>query len=216
MTLETTRAREATEHVDDNSDRPHKIGERIRNEIARIPPQNNDTFSSPSGVGDAITMTKVGNDFQFKKLQTSFGISAGSSSSLVTYSLDKQPLHAKATLTSAAASTPVSFIDNSDIVGRKAYLVSFHGKVNGATAWSGGTMTKVVIRDRNGNLFFEIPVAVLTGNAPILSDIPIATYGDRFLLGTGSDEGIGLEMVANGSAGAGSDLVINLFAYRGI
>lgn len=37
MTLETTRAREATEHVDDNSDRPHKIGERIRNEIARIP-----------------------------------------------------------------------------------------------------------------------------------------------------------------------------------
>lgn len=37
MTLETTRAREATEHVDDSSDRPHKIGERIRNEIARIP-----------------------------------------------------------------------------------------------------------------------------------------------------------------------------------
>lgn len=37
MTLETTRAREATEHVEDNSDRPHKIGERIRNEIARIP-----------------------------------------------------------------------------------------------------------------------------------------------------------------------------------
>lgn len=213
MTIEIIRARESYDHIGDNTGRAHKIGEKIRNEIAKIPIY---TYSSPSSTGIAITMSKVGNDFRFKKLSATYGISAISSNELITYSLDKQPLHAKATLTSAAASTPVSLIDNSDIIGRKAYLVSFHGKVNGATAWSGGTMSKIIVRDRNGNLFFEIPISVLTANAPLLMDMPTATYGDRFLIGNGSDEGVGLEMVADGTAGAGSDLVMNIFAYRGI
>lgn len=215
MTTETIRAREAYEHISDGTGRAHKINEKIRNEIAKIPISTY-TYSSPASSGDSVTMSMVGNDFRFKKLKGAFGISISGSGDSVTHTLDRQPLHVKATLTSAAANTPVSLIDNADITGRKAYLVSFFGKVNGGTAWSGGTMTKVIIRDRNGNLFFEIPIAVLTANAPILMDAPTAIYGDRFLLGTGSDESSGLEMVADGTAGAGSDLVINLFAYRGI
>src|SRR5574337_763828 len=175
MTIEIIRAREAYNHINDNTGKVHKINEKIRNEIAR---NSIYTYSSPASTGQAVTMSMVGKDFRFKKLKATYGISAVDGSDLITYSLDRQPLHAKATLASAAASTPVSLIDNSDITGRKAYLVSFHGKVNGGIAWSGGTMTKVIIRDRNGNLFFEIPIAVLTANTPLLMDVPTATYGE--------------------------------------
>lgn len=162
MTLETTRAREATEHVEDNSDRPHKIGERIRNEIARIP---------------APTIP----DYRWIRVL----------------------------LSSGAAGTPVYFLQDSEVVGKQVFLVSFVGQVHGANQWTAGTMTKVEIMDTPGsNIFVGIPLAALLGNAQFYAGASGVALFTPFTLRTGAAPGNGLKLVADGTATGGSNLYI--------
>lgn len=164
MTLETTRAREATEHVDDSSDRPHKIGERIRNEIARIP-----------------VPTTATADYRWIRVS----------------------------LSSGSADTPSYFLQDADVVGKQIFLVSFIGRVNGANAWTAGTMTKVEIMDTTGlNVFMGIPLAALLNNAQFYVGAPGVTLFSPFTLRTGTPTGKGLKLVADGMATSGSSLYI--------
>ena len=109
--------------------------------------------------------------------------------------------------TSVAANTPVTFVSNADVGSRSAYLVSFVGKVNGVTTWTAGSMTKVEILDTAGNnLFVGITLANLTGNANFAPGMSNVGHGDAYRLRTGTPAGIGMHLVADGTATAGSTL----------
>lgn len=115
----------------------------------------------------------------------------------------------RVTLASTAANTPAVFLSNADVGSRSAYLISFVGKVNGSTAWTAGAggMTKVEILDTAGNnLFVGITLANLTGNAEYFPGVATVGYGSAYALRTGTPAGLGMHLVADGTATAGSNL----------
>lgn len=117
----------------------------------------------------------------------------------------------RVTLTSAAANTAVPIITNAQVGSKSAYLISFVGKVNGGTAWTAGAggMTKIEILDTAGNnLFMGITLANLTGNADFAPGMTNVGHGDAYRLRTGTPAGLGMHLVADGTATAGSNLLI--------
>jgi len=120
--------------------------------------------------------------------------------------------HATATITSAAAATPVSLVlDASVPTGMKCYLQGFLMRVNGTTVWA--TTANVKIQDTNGTPvdFATVLVALLTNQARIGCE-PKAnlTLEDAFSLGTGGTASKGLSIVGDAN-GTGSDLVVSVW-----
>lgn len=115
------------------------------------------------------------------------------------------PFFATFSLTSAAAATAVNILTEAEVgSGRKVYITSFGGKVNGATDWA--TTATVKIQDTNGSAvdFVTFAVASLTGNAEVGPFT--ATCGEpAFLYGTGGTAGKGLQIVGDAN-GTGSTL----------
>ncbi len=116
-----------------------------------------------------------------------------------------------ATITSAAAATPVSLL--SDLVvpdGKKVYLEGFIAKVNGATLWA--TTANVKIQDTNGTPvdFVTMLVAALTGNATVVPGTANVTLENAYALGTGGTLSKGLQLLGNAN-GTGSDLVVSVW-----
>lgn len=123
------------------------------------------------------------------------------------------PFVATATITSTAAGTAVSLKPDTAIpAGSKVYVTNFVAKVNGGTAWSGGSNTIVTIQDTNGTpvVFSTIAVAALTGNAELRPGTSNVTSGAAFYLGTGGTAGCGLVVKGDANAGAGSDLTVTV------
>lgn len=118
------------------------------------------------------------------------------------------------TLTSAAATTPVTCLADADVpTGKKAYLLGWRAKVNGATAWA--TTSTVYIADSSGTggtgiVYVAIGVAALTGNAFVQDASANVTQQNAYALNTGgtATKGIVIEGDANGT---GSNLVVTLF-----
>lgn len=115
------------------------------------------------------------------------------------------------TITSAAAATPVTCLSDADVPPSKsAYLLGWHAKVNGATAWM--TTASCALKDTSGlaTPFVTVAVAAMTGNAFIGDHSANVTQNDAYALnlGTAADRGLVLVCNANGS---GSDFVVTLF-----
>lgn len=126
---------------------------------------------------------------------------------------------ATATITSTAAGTAVSLVANGASViippDYIAFIQSFRLKVNGATAWSGGTLTKLTIEDNAGTPvpLFDIAVAALTGNALLGPYSANVTPKTPWVLNTGATAGAGLQIIGDHNAGAGSSVVVTVFGY---
>lgn len=117
----------------------------------------------------------------------------------------------RAILPSNAANTPIILVSDADVGSKSAYLVSFIGKVNGSTAWTagGGGMTIVEIRDTSGgNLFVGITLANLAGNAVFAPGAVNTALGSAYTGRTGTPAGNGIQLLADGTATAGSNLII--------
>lgn len=118
------------------------------------------------------------------------------------------------TLTSAAAATPVVCLADASVTGSKsAYLMGWHIKVHGATAWA--TTANCWIADTSGAggtglIFVTAAVAALTGNAFVADHSANVTQGDAYALNSGSTATKGLQVACDAN-GTGSDLVVTVF-----
>ncbi len=120
-----------------------------------------------------------------------------------------------ATLTAAAAATPVSILDAADVpTGKKVYITSVVLKVNGATAWTDLTATVVKIQDTTAVAGLTYAKAGLVGNAifSTLSGTSITTAAP-ISIGDGFTDGEGLEIVADAVFAAGSNIVVTVSGF---
>jgi hypothetical protein len=121
-----------------------------------------------------------------------------------------------ATLTATGAATPVELLAAADVgTGRTAYVLGIIAKVNGGTAWTGGTGTIVTIQDDAGTPVIGVTIAAagLIGNAFIDLSEANTTVGDAVALGTGFTAEKGLDVAGDAAFGAGSDLEVTVFGY---
>ncbi len=118
------------------------------------------------------------------------------------------------TITSAAAATPVVCLADADVpAGKKAYLLGWHAKVNGATAWATTTVCRIADTSGAGGsgvLFISALVAALTSNAFIADNSANITQESAYSLNTSGTADYGLQ-VACDLNGTGSDLVVTLY-----
>lgn len=115
------------------------------------------------------------------------------------------------TLTSATAITPVNCLSNADVPsGQKAYLLGWHAKINGATAWA--TTANCWIQDTGGTsvIFVTTAVAAMTGNAFLVDGTASITQQTPYSLGTGGTTDLGLEIACNAN-GTGSNWVVTVY-----
>jgi hypothetical protein len=121
-----------------------------------------------------------------------------------------------AILKSDAADVAVELLGNDQVgEGKKAYITDIIVKVNGGTAWSGGSFTKLLIQDKNSSPvnFAEIAVAGLTANAVIVKPDGNLTLANAIALALGGTAWKGVEIVGDDAAGAGSDLHVTVTGY---
>lgn len=126
------------------------------------------------------------------------------------------PFRATASITSAAAATPVHVLAAASVpTGKKAYLTGMILNVNGATAWTDVTATIVKIQDTNGTpvVGVTVPKALLTGNAVVGLTSLTVTLGNAVARGTGFTAEKGLDIVADAVFAAGSDIYVTLIGY---
>lgn len=127
-----------------------------------------------------------------------------------------KPFIARATISSAAATTPVNVIvDGLVPTGKKIYLASFTAKVNGGVLWA--VTSNVKLRDTNGTPtdFITFNVAALTANAVLVPGTGNVVLNDAFALGTGGTTNKGLVLVGDAN-GTGSDLVVSISGYYAV
>lgn len=121
----------------------------------------------------------------------------------------ERPFTRTCTITSAAAATPVTCLSDADVPSTaKAYLLGWHAKVNGSTAWA--TTATCTIRDSASTGFAQIAVAALTGNAYVEPATANVTLLSAYSLNSGGMADLGLQLVCNAN-GTGSDLVVTLY-----
>jgi hypothetical protein len=123
------------------------------------------------------------------------------------------PFKATATLTSAAAATPVTLLADSAVpAGKKVYITGFFAKVNGATAW--GTTANCYVKDSASSPVTAITMAVaaLTANAFVTVNTANITIADPVALNTGLTAAKGLTISGNAN-GTGSDLVVTVTGF---
>ena len=114
-----------------------------------------------------------------------------------------------ATLTSGAATTPVSLLTDVEVgSGNKAYVSKIYFSVDGGTAWA--TTANVTLQDTEAVVGATVAVAGLTadamfdeGDTKVALAAPIAD-GDGFTAGKGLD-------IAGDANGTGSDLIVTVF-----
>lgn len=123
---------------------------------------------------------------------------------------DAQYFTRTVTLTSAAAATAINLVADSEVeVGKKIYVLDFIARINGATNWA--TVANVFLEDTNASPIIPVtfPVAVLLANTTLFKSSAGITLAAALLLGTGCNDGNGLQIVGNAN-GTGSDLVITV------
>lgn len=115
-------------------------------------------------------------------------------------------------ITSAAAATAVHCLTDADVSsGKSAYISTFRAKVNGGTVWA--TTATCAIQDTNGSpvAFVTFAAGDMTANAVFFpSSIGASgTYGDAYILDTGSTASKGLDIKCNAN-GTGSTFVVTI------
>ena len=116
-----------------------------------------------------------------------------------------------ATLTSAAAATPVHLLTDAEVgAGKKAYVSKVYLSVDGAVDW--GTTATVTLQDTAGTPVVGLTAAVagLTGNAMIDEGNTNVTLAAPIADGAGFTAAKGLDIAGNAN-GTGSDLIVTVF-----
>lgn len=119
-----------------------------------------------------------------------------------------------ATLTAAAAGTPVHVIPAALVAaGKKFYPLGLILKVNGATAWTDSTGTIVRLKDTAASpvVLASFAKAQLTANAVLDAVSTGVTLGTGMSLGLGMTAAKGIDIDADSDFDAGSDIVVTLF-----
>ncbi len=118
------------------------------------------------------------------------------------------------TITSAAAATPVICLADADVpAGKKAYLLGWHAKVNGATAWATTSICRITDTSGAGGIgvvFIAAAVAALTGNSFVADYSANITQADAYALNTAGTADDGLQVACDAN-GTGSDLVVTIY-----
>lgn len=126
---------------------------------------------------------------------------------------------ATATITALLAGTAVPFILSNGAstpldaayvgTGRTLTITGFRIAVSGATAWSGGTGTKVEIQDTSNTVVFTALSAALTASTVIATQVANTTPGAALLTGNGAITAArGLILKGDNNYGAGSDIKV--------
>jgi hypothetical protein len=116
-------------------------------------------------------------------------------------------------LTAAAAATAVTILADTEVpAGQKVYIDWFNIIVNGATAWTDATATKVSVFDTNSSAIEAIKIlkAQLTGNAIINFNTASIVLDTTVLQSTGCTAAKGLVVKADANFGAGSDIYVTI------
>ena len=158
-------------------------------------------------------------------LQTTFAVEHNTDTGKHT----KTFFHETVQLTSAAATTAVNIVPNTDVTDdRKLYITGFIVYNSGVTAWTGGSFTNVSIQDTSGVIFVRIKTNGLQGgdyitiasNINAVDDGSLAStsnlnYTDTapLLKGEGGTVNKGLQVVANALPTAGSTLYITTWGF---
>lgn len=113
-----------------------------------------------------------------------------------------------ATITSAAAATPVNIIPDARVgTGRKVYLQGYVTKVDGATNWA--TTGNLKIQDTNGTpvdfVTITVNAATTNGNVETVVGMSNVAMEDAYSEGSGGTAGKGLQVVGDAN-GTGSDM----------
>lgn len=119
-----------------------------------------------------------------------------------------------ATLTAAAAATPVHVIAAAKVpAGKKFYLLDFLLSVGGATAWTDSTATVVTLKDTAASPVLAVSVAKaqLTSQAQLGKLSTGVTLQTNVRTGVGLTAAKGLDIVADAVFAAGSDITITAF-----
>jgi hypothetical protein len=120
-----------------------------------------------------------------------------------------------ATLTAAAAATPVHVITDAQVGSKTFHLIAAFLKVDGATGWTDSTGTVVTVQDTNGTPVVGLTYAKaqLTGNAKLVLGSTGLTIGDAVIEGTGFTAAKGLDIVADSNFDAGDNIKVTLVGY---
>lgn len=126
------------------------------------------------------------------------------------------PFFKTATLTSAAAGTPVHVLTDAEVgAGNVARIAGMIMSVDGATAWTDSTGTIVKLQDTNGSPVVGISVAKaqLTGNASLGLHNTGVTLADPVKVQDGFTTAKGIDIVADSDFDAGSNIVVTIFGF---
>lgn len=176
------------------------------------------TFEQGGGAGDDLGKNLNAN---FIELYTSVAAAQSTADTAAANALKAlnagKPFMAVATLTSAAAATPVSIVAAADVgAAEKIYISGFRLNVNGATAWTDSTATVVKIQDTATVPVVGISIAKagLTGNVIIDTFANgSSTVSNEILRNTGFTAAKGLNIVADANFAAGSDIYVTVYGY---
>ena len=128
------------------------------------------------------------------------------------------PFRKTVTLTSAAATAPVSIIADAAVgTGKCVYITGFYANVSGAEAWDGDG-NNVIIADTASPAIAAITLAKATAlgaSAQSMFGSNGVTLGDGIKDGTGMTEAKGLEIVGDGAFTDGSDLIVTITGFIG-
>ena len=118
------------------------------------------------------------------------------------------------TLTAAAAATAVTLLADSLVpTGMKVYINGWFVSVGGGTAWTDITATIVTIQDSAAVAAVTLAKAGLTGNALLVPGSANTTLAAMITAQSGLTAGKGLQVVADHTFGAGSDLKVTVSGY---
>jgi hypothetical protein len=121
-----------------------------------------------------------------------------------------------ATLTAAAAATPVPVIPAASVgAGKKIYVTDVILTVNGATAWTDVTATVVNLQDTADTpvVLSTYAKAGLTGNATLGTLGSNITPGTPLRTGVGLTTAKGLDIAADANFAAGSNIIVTVVAF---
>ena len=158
-------------------------------------------------------------------LQTTFAVEHDNDTGKHT----KTFFHETVQLTSAAATTAVNIIPDTDVTDdRILYATGFIVYNSGTTAWSGGSFTNISIQDTSGVVFVRVKTNGLQGgdyitiasNINAVDDGALAAtsnlnYTDTapLLKGEGGTANKGLQVVANALPTAGTTLYVTAWGF---
>jgi hypothetical protein len=134
-------------------------------------------------------------------------------------SLSGIPFFKAATLTAAAAATPVDIVSEAEVLAISAtgvvVITSLLLKVNGATAWTDATATIVTVQDTAGTpvVGATYAKAQLTSQAILNVTDTGVTLDTPIDNGVGFTAGKGIQIAGDANFAAGSDIIVMVSGY---